>query len=156
MDEEKIEIITNWQTLKSIKEVQVFIGLTSYYRKFIKNFSYITTPTTDCLKKGLWVKYQQDNFEVIKLKLSSHPVLKLLIFDNPFEDAMDACGAEIEVVLSQGGHPVEFFSEKVEHPKGTDTRTRRTKTKKRKGRGRGRFLTLRNREGRLRLMILKK
>ncbi|KAA0067398.1 reverse transcriptase [Cucumis melo var. makuwa] len=46
-------------------------------------------------------------------ELSSHPVLKLSEFDNPFEVVVDACGAKIRAVLSQGGHLVEFFSEKA-------------------------------------------
>ena len=52
MDEPKVEAVTNWQIPDSTKAVQAFIGLTSFYRKFIKNFSSITTPITDCLKKG--------------------------------------------------------------------------------------------------------
>lgn len=48
------------------------------------------------------------------MKLNSQPVLKLAEFNNSFEVVVDACGAGIETVLSQGGHPVvEFFSEKL-------------------------------------------
>ena len=97
----------------STKEVQSFMGLTSFYRKFIKNFSSITTPITDCLKKGGFVKNQQNSFEIIKLKLSSQPILKLPEFNKPFEVVVDAYGARIGAVLSQGGHPVEFSSDKL-------------------------------------------
>lgn len=52
MDEAKVEVVTNWPIPNSAKEVQVFMGLASFYRKFIKNFSSITTQITDYLKKG--------------------------------------------------------------------------------------------------------
>ena len=91
------------------------MGLASFYRKFIKNFSSITAPMIDCLKKGAfyWGEKQQHNFDSLKRKFVSQLVLKLPEFDNPFEVAIDASGVEIGVVLSQGGHPVEFFSEKL-------------------------------------------
>ena len=40
------------------------MGLASFYKKFIKNFSSITAPMTDCLKKGAfyWEEKQQHNF----------------------------------------------------------------------------------------------
>ncbi|KAA0054214.1 Integrase, catalytic core [Cucumis melo var. makuwa] len=47
------------------------------------------------------------------MKLSSQSFLKLPEFNNPFKVAVDACGVRIGAVLSQGGHPVEFFSEKL-------------------------------------------
>ena len=91
------------------------MGLASFYRKFIKNFSSLTAPITDYFKKGCfsWGRCQLDSFNIMKLKLNSHLVLKLPEFDSSFEVAVDACGAQIGAVLSQVGHPVEFFSEKL-------------------------------------------
>ena len=51
MDEKKVETIRNWPIPTSIKEVQAFIGLASFYRKFIHNFSPIAAPITDSLRK---------------------------------------------------------------------------------------------------------
>ncbi|TYK23243.1 Transposon Ty3-I Gag-Pol polyprotein [Cucumis melo var. makuwa] len=100
MDERKVEAVTKWSIPKTVKEIQAFIGLTSFYRKFIKNFSSITAPMTDCLKKGtfFWEEKQQHSFNSIKRKLASQPVLKLSEFDSPFEVAVDAM--EWELVLS--------------------------------------------------------
>ncbi|KAL0555766.1 hypothetical protein IC582_004262 [Cucumis melo] len=115
MDEKKVEAIRNWPIPKSIKEVQAFLGLASFYRKFIYNFSTIAASITDCLKKGgfLWGKKQQDSFEALKKKLSNKPVLKLPKFTQPFEVVVDASRTGTGAVLSQSGHPIEYFSEKL-------------------------------------------
>ena len=81
MDESKVEAVTKWSIPKPVKEIRAFMGLTSFYRKFIKNFSYITAPMTNCLKKGAfyWGEKQQHSFNSLKRKLASQPVLKLSI-----------------------------------------------------------------------------
>ncbi|KAA0037939.1 Retrovirus-related Pol polyprotein from transposon 17.6 [Cucumis melo var. makuwa] len=111
MDEKKVKAIKNWPIHTSVKEVQAFVGLASFYRKFIHNFNTIAAPITDCLKKGtfLWENRQQDSFELLKENLSNNPVLKLPDFSQPFAVAVDACGTGIGVVLSQSGHPIEYF-----------------------------------------------
>lgn len=94
--------MTNWPIPNSVKEVQAFRGLASFYRKFIRNFGSITTPITDCLKKGgfSWEKNQQRSFDLIKKKLNNQPVPKLPELSNPFEVVVDASGAGIGTVLS--------------------------------------------------------
>ncbi|KAA0037078.1 uncharacterized protein E6C27_scaffold86G001810 [Cucumis melo var. makuwa] len=88
-------------------------------KKFIKNFSSTVAPLTDCLKKGnfKWTLQQQESFNDIKKRLTSSPLLQLLDFTSPFEVAIDACGTGIGAVLSQKGHPVEYFSEKLSPPR---------------------------------------
>ena len=79
--------------------------MASFYRKFIRNFSSLAAPLTDCLKKG--------NFEDIKKKLTSSPILKLPVISSPFEVAADVCCTGVGAVLAQQGHPIEYFSEKL-------------------------------------------
>ena len=52
MDLKKIAIIKNWKMLTNIKEVQAFLGLANYYRKFILRFKHIALPLTNLTKKG--------------------------------------------------------------------------------------------------------
>ena len=44
--EKKIEAIRNWLELQSVRDIQVFLGFTNFYKRFIKNFSRITVPLT--------------------------------------------------------------------------------------------------------------
>jgi len=51
MQKEKVEEVLNWPTPRNIKEVQKFLGLTNYYRRFIKNFTRITAPLHVLVRK---------------------------------------------------------------------------------------------------------
>jgi hypothetical protein len=51
MDSEKVEANKNWPSPKNVFEVRSFHGLASFYRKFIQNFSGISTPMMDTAKK---------------------------------------------------------------------------------------------------------
>ena len=53
MDPKKLQAVQDWPKLKTVKDVQSFLGLTNYYRKFIKNYSKVATPLTEATKKGL-------------------------------------------------------------------------------------------------------
>ena len=52
MDPAKVEAVTSWPTPHSVHDIRVFLGLASFYRCFIDNFSCIVTPLTNLLKKG--------------------------------------------------------------------------------------------------------
>jgi hypothetical protein len=62
----------------TVTEIQSFLGLVGYYRRFIEGFSKISKPMTSLLEKGRefkWVLNCQDSFNQLKLILMSPPVL---------------------------------------------------------------------------------
>lgn len=52
VDPNKIKAIEKWPKVVNISKLRGFLGLTRYYRKFIKNYAHITAPLTNLLKKN--------------------------------------------------------------------------------------------------------
>ncbi len=117
MDDHKVKAIVDWEPPKSVPALRCFLGLASYYRKFIKNFVKITAPLTNLLKKFAviyeWEGTCDEAFETLKGILVKAPVLKLPDFDKDFEIHSDASDFAIGGVLVQEGRPVAFESKKL-------------------------------------------
>src|SRR5204862_6915341 len=87
-----------------------FIGLASYYRRFIKDFSKIAKPLTDLFQKEKdyeWKTIQEESFERLKEKLTTTPVLIFPDFEREFILYTDASGYALGAVLSQKGKDEE-------------------------------------------------
>ncbi|KAL1564722.1 hypothetical protein AAHA92_07028 [Salvia divinorum] len=72
VDPKKIEVVTNWRPPKNVSEVQSFLGLAGYYRRFVKGFSIIAKPITTLLQKNVpfhWSEECQASFEKLKASL---------------------------------------------------------------------------------------
>ena len=112
------EAINSFKRPECRKEVRRFIGLTGFYRSFIKNFSEISAPLSRLTSDNVpftWDKNCENSFLALKTSLLTKPVL---LFPRPGEKFfLEVDGSECAVggVLSQYGsdgqlHPVAFFS----------------------------------------------
>jgi len=88
------------------------LGLTGYYRKFIKDYGKIAKPLTELTEKEgfQWNPTAQQAFEMIKKKLTTALVLRLPDFNKEFFIECDATGVGIGAVLVQEGRPLAYFS----------------------------------------------
>jgi hypothetical protein len=117
MDDHKVKVILDCEPLKLVPTLRSFLGLASYYCKFIKNFVKITTPLTNLLKKSSET-YELDEacneaFETLKSILVKVHVLKLPDFDKDFEIHSDASNFTIRGILVQDGRLVPFENKKL-------------------------------------------
>jgi hypothetical protein len=80
VDPSKVKDVLNWVPSMNASEIQSFLGLAGYYRRFIKDFSKIAKPMTRLLEKNKdfdWIEECQANFEELKKRLTSALVLIL-------------------------------------------------------------------------------
>lgn len=108
----KIQAMLRWPPPSTTKELRAFLGLTGFYRKFIKNYASIALPLTRLLCKDAfqWAPESQIAFDQLKAAMTSAPVLTLPNFSDPFVIKTDASNTAIGAVLMQHGHPLAYFS----------------------------------------------
>lgn len=117
---DKITKILEWPLPKNEKQIRQFLGLSGYYRRFIKNYSKITKPMTKYLKKDQTVDTNDpefiESFTKLKETIASDQVLAYPDFELPFILTTDASNYAVGAVLSQ-------VQDKVERPIAFASRT---------------------------------
>src|SRR5688572_30227604 len=104
MDPSKITDVVEWPVPQRLRDVRAFLGLCSYYRRFVKDFSTVAAPLFALTKKGrafTWDEACQDTFDCLKAALTSAPILALPKDDEMYVLDCDACDVGIGAVLSQ-------------------------------------------------------
>jgi hypothetical protein len=125
LDPKKVAAILDWKAPKDVREIKSFIGMTSYYWRFIEGFSKIARPMTVLLAKKVefkWTPVCQESFEMLKKKLTTTPVLILLDVHKPFSVYCDASFTGLGCVLMQEGRVVAYSSRQLKvHEKNYPT-----------------------------------
>ncbi len=124
MDPTKITAVTDWKTPKNLKEVQAFIGLANFYRRFIKGYSSIVHPLTELTKKEKpfeWGTKQRTAFEELKKKFTTAPILASFDPTKRITIETDASDLALGSCLSQPDdqgrkRPVAYRSRKFTGP----------------------------------------
>jgi hypothetical protein len=124
IDPTKIFAIKSWGTPKSVTQLMSFLGLTGYYRRFIKDYGLIYRPLHDLLKKDsfCWTHDHTAAITTLKNRMTFAPVLALPNFSLPFTLETDASGYGIGAVPMQHGRPIAFFSQAL-GPKASEQST---------------------------------
>ena len=109
----------DWLEPKNIHEVRSFRGFATFYHCFLRGFSTIMAPITDCMKQGefQWSNAASKAFQEIKKKMTEASMMRLQDFDKVFEVECDAFGVGIGGFLSQDCHPIAYFREKLNEAK---------------------------------------
>ncbi len=119
----KVLAVQKFAQPRSKKQVRSFLGLSGHYRKFIPEFSMVTSPLSDLTKKNMsksikWTSQCEKAFGQLKQALTKAPVLIRPDWDKPFILQTDASTTGLGYVLSQINadeeeHPIAFDTKKL-------------------------------------------
>ena len=128
MESDRISTIEDWPTPKSVRDVQVLLGSTNFYRRFIRKYAMVTTPISDVLKKAEnprtskhvkweWTRDAELEFRKLTRAFTDAPILNHFDPAKPIILETDPRGFAIAGILSQYDgfgilRPVSFFSRK--------------------------------------------
>lgn len=115
----KIDAVKNFPTPVNVLQVRQFIGLTGYFRHFVRDYARIAQPLTNLTRKSVpwcWEEEQENAFQCLKVKLSTRPILTLYDPKLPTELHTDASSMGLAGMLLQKQisderlHAVAYYS----------------------------------------------
>ncbi|KAL0902042.1 hypothetical protein ABMA27_000009 [Loxostege sticticalis] len=117
----KTHAITDFPVPRNVHDVRRFIGLASFFRRFVKNFAMLACPLTNLLKSKFewsWTDEHTKAFNLLKEKLAERPVLALFDASRTTELHTDASKIGVAGILMQCGEdgqfrPVAYYSRKT-------------------------------------------
>jgi len=110
-DPTKIKAVAAYPVPTSITEARAFMGLASYYRRFIRRFSHIASPIYDLFRKEVkfqWTQQQQLAFNELKTRLTQAPILRRPDWTQEFILQTDASAMGLGAVLAQKKNGAEY------------------------------------------------
>ena len=113
---EKVSAIVNWEPPQNVKQLRSFLGLASYCRRFVENFSKIAKPLSNLLQKHVkyvWSPECDIAFNTLKEKLITAPVLTPPDESKPYEVFCDASLQGLGAVLMQEKKVVAYTSRQL-------------------------------------------
>jgi len=102
MQKEKVDSVLSWPAPRSAKDVQKFMGLANYYRRFIQDFSRVAKPLNMLVgkdRKWEWRAEQKKAFEELKRRFTMEPVLAVPDRDQEIRVEADASDYATEEML---------------------------------------------------------
>ncbi|KAJ8410228.1 hypothetical protein AAFF_G00202090 [Aldrovandia affinis] len=103
-DPAKIAAVRDWPHPTNISDLRSFLGLASYYRRYVQDFATIASPLhrlTDCGQPYVWDDTCSQAFNVLQTSLITAPVLAYPDVNRPFILDTDASNVGVGAVLSQ-------------------------------------------------------
>ncbi|KAK3557679.1 hypothetical protein QTP70_033641 [Hemibagrus guttatus] len=123
MDAVKVQVVTEWSTPTTVRELQRFLCFANFYRRFIRNYSSVAGPLASLLrgkpKRLAWTDQAQAAFQQLKDCFTTAPILWHPDPDLPFVVEVYASSSELRAVLSQHHgkpgklHPCAFYSRRL-------------------------------------------
>ena len=117
---EKVKAILDWPRPQTVHDIRSFLGLASYYRKFIRGFSQIAKQLTGLTQEKMtwcWGDAEQNSFTALKVAMATTPVLRLPNFEKQFVVTTDASDVAVGAILEQdfrsGLQSVAFANRKL-------------------------------------------
>ena len=101
---EKVKAVLDWPRPQSVHDVRSFLGLASYYHKFIKGFLQVAKPLTDLTRDKVvwrWGEAESNSFKALKVAITPAPILRLPDFEKQFFVTADASDVVVGAIMEQ-------------------------------------------------------